>query len=658
MRRLSIAFVAVGWMVACSSSDSSTPTTTNGNNTTSTDAGTNVQGDAGVATPTCSAGTPCADGAACTAPNDCTSGYCVKDTCVPKGCADGVKDNDETDVDCGGSCILGCAPGAACAANTDCLDGTCLSTLTCKPPTKGDGLKNGNESDVDCGSSTAGRFDTKAARCDAGKTCAADVDCKSAGCNIDTKTCAFARSCATTNGGTSCGAGDSTSASASHEDCCTSAEVAPYTNGNFTNSATFRLDKYTITAGRMRKFLDAVKGNVQGWVKANRANIVAPTQLPDTLDPYLPQGWVQADSATDVCYSDVDAQGKPTGTYPCNYGALAQMSGYRYNNEPGGNGGYACDMTAGGYGARTFHLTDAELAQFGDGEIQHSVPAERLAEKALECTNYYMLAAFCAWDGGRLETLDEYNAAYGGDGTNGSLYPWQAKVTAGTTNATANNTATATRALGFYDAENSNIYPNYNYLPAAWPASGADPGADAQCGTDCTAAQLGGGTTRYSVYNPHITQADANLLITRLRRANGFYNYGNYITTDFFQTLEAVAQQTIEKSEVKAEEIDQQNDQTVIVAPPGRYVAGRGAIAGHSDLIGNVIEITASVVGGGAPTPTTQMTWARNGSYETAHLNQQTMTGSTFQKAMLTKYARAGGRCARPVGIYMATPLP
>ena len=71
-----------------------------------------------------------------------------------------------------------------------------------------------------------------------------------------------------------------------------------------------------------------------------------------------------------------------------------------------------------------------------------------------------------------------------------------------------------------------------------------------------------------------------------------------------------------------------------------------------------MIEITASVVGGGTPSPTTQMTWARNGSYETAHLNQQTMTGGTFQKSMLTKYGRAGGRCARPLAIYQTTPLP
>lgn len=52
------------------------------------------------------------------------------------------------------------------------------------------------------------------------------------------------------------------------------------------------------------------------------------------------------------------------------------------------------------------------------------------------------------------------------------------------------------------------------------------------------------------------------------------------------------------------------------------------------------------------------MYWARNGSYETAHLNQKTMAGGRFQKMMLTKCARAGGRCARPMAVYPATPLP
>lgn len=41
-------------------------------------------------------------------------------------CSDGLKNQDETDVDCGGSCGT-CAAGKACAAGTDCAGGYCVS---------------------------------------------------------------------------------------------------------------------------------------------------------------------------------------------------------------------------------------------------------------------------------------------------------------------------------------------------------------------------------------------------------------------------------------------------------------------------------------------------------------------------------------------------
>ena len=660
MRRLSIGVVAAGLIAACSSSNSDGPSnTTNppavdaGNNNTNTDPAT------------CKT-SPCADGVACTAASDCTSGICFKDVCTPLGCADGIKNRDETDTDCGGSCILGCAPTKSCNIDNDCLDLVCSTTTkTCRPPTSGDKLKNGRETDVDCGNSQPGdRFDTKAPACEAGKICIADADCKSGGCNQDSHTCAFARSCAMTNGGQTCGAGDVTSASRNHEDCCTSAEIAPYTQGNFTNTKRFRLDKYTVTAGRMRKFVDAVKGNVQGWVSANRDKVIAPDQLPATVDKYLPAGYTQPDS-TDDCTGDSG------GTYKCNYGALAQLSGFRYNNEPGGDGGYACNIGPNEYGARTFYMTQEELGALkssttsrGQTESQHLVPKDRLAQKAEVCANYYMLAAFCAWDGGRLETLDEYNAAYGGDGTNGDVYPWE-------------DQDSAKRALGFYDLFVSNLYPNVLYNPDAWlPGDGGqgDTGADSQCTGNATTTPgclakakpdavpgddlynvtlMGAGTTRYSVYNPHIADdpTERSTLLFRLRRANAFWNYANYITTNFFQTLGAP-----EQSNVAAEQVPVSDDQSVAVAPPGRYPSGYGKRGGHADLLGNVMEITATTEDGQVVKPTSKVRWTRNGSYETAHFNQTTMVGGVSTKLMLTKDARAGGRCARPLDVYKALP--
>jgi hypothetical protein len=51
-------------------------------------------------------------------------------------CGNGVRDGDETDVDCGGATCRPCAAGAACATSTDCVAGTqCLLALcTAKTP--------------------------------------------------------------------------------------------------------------------------------------------------------------------------------------------------------------------------------------------------------------------------------------------------------------------------------------------------------------------------------------------------------------------------------------------------------------------------------------------------------------------------------------------
>jgi hypothetical protein len=43
----------------------------------------------------------------------------------PPPCEDGVKNNDETDVDCGGSCAATCAEGQGCSVNEDCTSGNC-----------------------------------------------------------------------------------------------------------------------------------------------------------------------------------------------------------------------------------------------------------------------------------------------------------------------------------------------------------------------------------------------------------------------------------------------------------------------------------------------------------------------------------------------------
>jgi hypothetical protein len=67
----------------------------------------------------------CSVGQGCAGPSDCANGYCVGGTCLPLPCENGVKDMAETDIDCGGGTCRRCAGGRQCSADTDCASGSC-----------------------------------------------------------------------------------------------------------------------------------------------------------------------------------------------------------------------------------------------------------------------------------------------------------------------------------------------------------------------------------------------------------------------------------------------------------------------------------------------------------------------------------------------------
>ena len=91
----------------------------------------------------------CAEGQKCAADTDCNTGFCDPDkkVCAIKTC--------ETNEDCGG--------------DATCKDGACVPAPTCS-----DNIKNQDESDVDCGGSCD--------KCENGKTCASDKDCATGEC--------------------------------------------------------------------------------------------------------------------------------------------------------------------------------------------------------------------------------------------------------------------------------------------------------------------------------------------------------------------------------------------------------------------------------------------------------------------------------------------
>jgi hypothetical protein len=146
----------------------------------------------------------------------CTGGQCVTSYCseTASHCGDGVRDGDESDIDCGGqvctACLVGqhcnssfdcqaghlcsggiclgpncstcgfncllCGDGQPCSSAADCISGVCdSSSHACAAPTCSDQVKNGNETGVDCGGSCP--------PCALGVYCLADSDCQSQACD-------------------------------------------------------------------------------------------------------------------------------------------------------------------------------------------------------------------------------------------------------------------------------------------------------------------------------------------------------------------------------------------------------------------------------------------------------------------------------------------
>lgn len=96
----------------------------------------------------------CDPGDACNVPADCFHGVCENNNCKGPTCldgGDGVRNDNETGVDCGGppSCAR-CPTGEGCKEHSDCLSAVCW-TGQCQAPTCSDGVQNGDEGGWDCG---------------------------------------------------------------------------------------------------------------------------------------------------------------------------------------------------------------------------------------------------------------------------------------------------------------------------------------------------------------------------------------------------------------------------------------------------------------------------------------------------------------------------
>jgi hypothetical protein len=422
---------------------------------------------------------PCPDGQGCIDSTDCV-GTCTAGICGPISHMDGKKNLDETDVDCGGATAPKCVDGKDCAADVDCATGYCpADTKKCIAPTYSDGVLNGTETDLDCGGTGMG---FKA--CAQGLNCKVDTDCNGACTYL--KKCVDTPSCKNQHGGDTCGTNEVGSGAESHlgpgavvasghEDCCRTLEVTGYTDPVMPPGKTkVYLDKYEITAGRMRAFLEAIGGGVdaagnakdanvqaylaahrpsrwsQGWenvLPADKASSTGTYVVKDvTVDLQYPgqdwyytgstnlyhrtqnTWWIRATGPTDPAQQAAGQQGTYTVATAVNYalGAGTMFPEYYANPAvwPVANGegeGYAaahalnCSNGHGAFGWSTYWFDDATIkaSSGGNPAVGKAYPKTILDEKALTCTPNALFAAFCAWDGGQLATAEVIDAITG-----------------------------------------------------------------------------------------------------------------------------------------------------------------------------------------------------------------------------------------------------
>jgi len=403
----------------------------------------------------------CDAGKGCGTAGDCASGVCGGDKkCAAVSSTDGVKNGDETDVDCGGTAAPKCAAGKACNAPEDCDSNFCTGNV-CEP--RKTGRKDGDETDIDCGGKVA-------PKCDWGKGCLVDSDCGSAACGFNKK-CVEGASCKVQYGGVTCGSGEVGQGGANHESCCRSLKVNGYTDSRQPGKQVY-LDKYEITAGRMRAFIDAVSAtnggvpNIKGYMAANRPSRWVTgweNILPAANSGQIASYTVTTPSPADRLYpgQDVNASVRTQPSWNVNNGSFvidpglyntlgAQPFFPEYTPDYAATHNLNCGNEMGSYGFGTYWFP-ANIVQTYSGGVGKKFTQQEMDVKALNCSTFGLYAAFCAWDGGQLATSEVWDYV-----TNNNARLGAAPNCNGING--ASDTGTACPAVYFYPDDGGNTY--------------------------------------------------------------------------------------------------------------------------------------------------------------------------------------------------------
>jgi hypothetical protein len=259
-----------------------------------------------------------------------------------------------------------------------------------------------------------------APKCAEGKHCLVDSDCE-VGCSY-AKRCVGAPSCKTHLGGDTCGPLEVDGSNPVQDDCCRTLPVPGYTDPAHPGKTVY-LDKYEITAGRIRSFIQQLadqndgKPDVKAWIQAHRPDIW------DTdWEKFLPSDW-EGGTLTigrrllgDPRPEDQHVVGPP-GPGVILPPATDQVQHLGINYQFGSEiyvdlHGNNCGTWDDSYGSPTYYYPaeilarDSQLPRVdGTSFTGQKIPANELLDvKSMNCITNVMLAAFCAWDGGQLAT--------------------------------------------------------------------------------------------------------------------------------------------------------------------------------------------------------------------------------------------------------------
>lgn len=262
-----------------------------------------------------------------------------------------------------------------------------------------------------------------------GEDCGVDSDCDSNVCNYAHK-CISNKTCTVHLGGDTCGSGEVNDAVTNHESCCKTLLVTGYVDPTHPGQSVY-LDKYEVTSGRVQAWIDQLvtlygKPNVKKWIADNK-----PEVWHDEWTKWLPSDYIGDPNDNvriprlnlgDPRHDDITQAQAPVGVIvppksdqTVNVGFYNQFvsSPYPFLDTHGNN----LYIGPGQYGFPTFWYPSEVLKLSNQTARQDAldnngalIPAkEWLAVKSMNGMTSALAEAFCAYEGGVVQTIDVFD---------------------------------------------------------------------------------------------------------------------------------------------------------------------------------------------------------------------------------------------------------